>query len=272
MSDFFLTQALIRDFDPDFAAPLFDHSLLIVGLGGNGCHLALAAVRMGFRSVVGIDCDVVSASNLSRQVLYVREDVGRSKADVAAESLARHNLRSEIQTHHLDILRERDRFGELVAQAGLVFVVLDQPGTTFFALDACHALRKPAVSGGTCVLSGLGARVGWMAAGQRPCLNCALALHPSVAEWTKFYRYDGGAPKEKGPGFAALEDRFALPGGHPSTYPSACLGSNLMMAVGLNVLLGRHDMPRTFELSVLGLTLEGRPLAQRANCPTCGGG
>src|SRR3954466_8590316 len=103
MPDFLSTQELIQGFEPAFTPALFQRSLLIVGLGGNGTHLALAAVRMGFARVVGVDCDLVSESNLTRQVLYTRQDVGRRKADVAREALARHNLRSVIEMHDLDI-------------------------------------------------------------------------------------------------------------------------------------------------------------------------
>ena len=106
MPDYFLTQELIAEHTPAFTPRLFDHSVLVVGLGGNGCHVALAAVRMGFARVVSIDRDVVAESNLSRQVLYTREDVGRPKAEAAAAALARHNLRSVVEAHHLDVLAE----------------------------------------------------------------------------------------------------------------------------------------------------------------------
>ncbi len=66
MSDYFLTQRLIGDFEPKFTPEIFDKTILIVGLGGNGTHLALAAVRMGFKKIVGIDKDVVSESNLRK--------------------------------------------------------------------------------------------------------------------------------------------------------------------------------------------------------------
>jgi ThiF family len=269
MSEFFRTQDLIQDFEPAFTAKLFARSVLIVGLGGNGTHLALAAVRMGFAKVLGIDCDVVSESNLSRQVLYTRADVGRRKTDAAAEALLRHNLRSEIHTHHLDILAHRRRFGELVAAADLVLVVLDQPATTFFAIDACFEHRKLTVTGGTCVVSGLAARVGWMGPGQRPCLNCAFSAHAFIAPWTEHFRYEGGREKVMTEEVASLDRQIVLEGGHPSTYPTACLGSNLMMAVALNALMGKTDVPRLLKVSVLGPLMEAKPMRQRANCPTC---
>ena len=71
---------------------------------------------------------------------------------------------------------------------------------------------------------------------------------------------------------ARIDREIALEGGHPSTYPTACLGSNLMMAVALNALMGKGDVPRRRELSLLGPRMEERPLRQRPNCPTCGAG
>jgi molybdopterin/thiamine biosynthesis adenylyltransferase len=267
--DYFLTQELIAEHTPAFTPRLFDRAVLVVGLGGNGCHVALAAVRMGFARVVGIDRDVVAESNLSRQVLYTREDVGRPKAEAAAAALDRHNLRSVVETHHLDVLAERRRFGALVAQADLVFLALDQPSTTFFAADACYRLGRPAVSGGTCVLSGLVSRVAWMAPGARPCLNCLLPVHESWAEWVHFHSYGDGGPREPTPGVARVEEALRLEGGHPSTYPTACIGSNLMVALAVNYLMGRRDLPRCLEFSVLDLAVEARAVRPRSNCPTC---
>jgi molybdopterin/thiamine biosynthesis adenylyltransferase len=188
MPNYFHTQDLIASFELSLSPDIFDRRLLVVGLGGNGSHVALAAVRMGFSTIVGVDRDLVSESNLSRQVLYTRGDVGRPKAEVAAPALGRHNLRSQIETHHLDILAERSKFLGLVSGADLVFLALDQPSTTFFAADACFRARKPAVTGGTCVLSGLATRVWWMGPGQSPCLNCLVPAHPSMAEWVCYWR------------------------------------------------------------------------------------
>jgi hypothetical protein len=60
-----------------------------------------------------------------------------------------------------------------------------------------------------------------------------------------------------------------LEGGHPSTYPTACIGSNLMMALAVNLFLERRDRPRCLEFSVLELVAEARDVRPRANCPTC---
>lgn len=271
VTDYFRTQDLIASFEPSLSPDVFDRRILIVGLGGNGSHIALAAVRLGFSEVVGVDCDIISKGNLSRQVLYTREDVGRRKADVAATALGRHNLRSQIDIHHLNILADRQKFRDLVAGSDLVFLALDQPSTTFFAVDACFRLRKPAVMGGTCVLSGLATRVWWMGAGQSPCLNCLIPTYPSMAEWVGYYLCEGGSEPQRTEAVERVERTMHLEGGHPSMYPTACIGANLMVGLALNILRGHLDMHRGLEMSVLGFALEGLTLPRRRDCPTCSG-
>lgn len=63
-------------------------TVAIVGLGGYGTWLLLLAARIGIGRIVAIDSDVVELSNLGRQVLYTREDIGQLKVDVAAKRIA----------------------------------------------------------------------------------------------------------------------------------------------------------------------------------------
>lgn len=84
-----------RDFFDLFERPGLDGTVLherlaasrvlIVGLGGYGSLVALLAARMGIRDIVGVDPDRVALSNLNRQLLYTRNDLGRLKVEVAAE-------------------------------------------------------------------------------------------------------------------------------------------------------------------------------------------
>jgi molybdopterin/thiamine biosynthesis adenylyltransferase len=258
MTKYFLTQDLIQEFEGRFSSKLFDNTILIIGLGGNGTHLALAAVRMGFRKIIGIDKDIVSESNLSRQVLYNVHDVGISN-----------NLISNIETHNFDILVERQRFGNLVEEADLVFIVLDQPGASFFAIDTCYQLGKPAILGGTCVLSGLATRVSWMGSYQSPCLNCLLPMHESINPWTEFYKFSNAEKKSKSQEVSLVDKKLELDGGHPSIYPTACIGSNLMMSLAINYFMGRKDAPRMLEMSILDFVFKELNIQENPQCPTC---
>ncbi|MBQ9545052.1 MAG: tRNA threonylcarbamoyladenosine dehydratase [Clostridia bacterium] len=76
----------------------------VFGLGGVGGSAAEALVRAGVGSIDLIDNDVVSPSNLNRQLFALNSTVGRYKTDAAAERLADINPRAVIRTHRVFIL------------------------------------------------------------------------------------------------------------------------------------------------------------------------
>lgn len=61
--------------------------VLVVGLGGVGAVAAEMIARAGVGSMTIVDADVVSETNLNRQIVALRSTIGRAKADVLHERL-----------------------------------------------------------------------------------------------------------------------------------------------------------------------------------------
>ena len=86
--DRYARHIVLRDIGGGGQAKLLGSHVLLIGAGGIGCPAIqyLAAAGVGTISVV--DDDVVSLSNLQRQVLYGDTQIGMAKVDAAAVAVA----------------------------------------------------------------------------------------------------------------------------------------------------------------------------------------
>lgn len=73
-------------------------SVLIVGLGGVGAMAAEMLCRAGVGSLTLADHDLVSQSNINRQVIALTTTIGRDKTEVLTERLAMINPQAQLRT------------------------------------------------------------------------------------------------------------------------------------------------------------------------------
>ncbi len=78
----------------------------VFGVGGVGGYVVEALARSGVGALELIDSDTVSVSNLNRQLLATRPDLGRLKVDVARERVLSINPEAEVVTHPVFYLPE----------------------------------------------------------------------------------------------------------------------------------------------------------------------
>lgn len=80
--------------------------IAIFGVGGVGGHALEALARSGIGKFAIIDADVVDETNLNRQLLATRDNIGRKKVDVARERVLSINSDAEVNTYELFYLPE----------------------------------------------------------------------------------------------------------------------------------------------------------------------
>ena len=157
--------------------------VLCVGAGGLGSPALLYLAAAGVGTLGVVDDDVVSLSNLQRQVLHATERIGDPKTDSAAAALAAVNPGVRVHTHRLRLGAESA--AELVAAYDVVLDGSDNFETRYLLNDACLRAGRPLIAAAIGQwegqLSVYGLRGG-------PCFACvfperpASGLAPSCAE------------------------------------------------------------------------------------------
>lgn len=214
--------------------------MLVVGLGGLGCPAALVLAQAGVPLRL-VDDDLVSASNLQRQLLFADADVGRGKLEAG---LAR--LRRFAPSARLDPVPARltATNAEALAQGcALVLDGSDNFPTRFLCNDLAMRLGLPLVHGG---VLGFAGQLLVAVRGRGGCYRCLFEAPPP-------------------------------PGEVPSCAEAGVLGAlcgvvgSAMAAAALRLLSGSTaDAGRLQRFDGLTFTARTTPLRARQDCPACG--
>jgi adenylyltransferase/sulfurtransferase len=141
----------------------------IVGLGGLGSPVGFYLAAVGVGTLGLFDSDVVELSNLQRQVLHNTPQLGRPKAESAAETLAALNPEVKFETSRVRITGENA--AGILSGFDAVVEATDNFESKFVINDACLDLQKPFATAGILALSG---QALFVVPGKTPCLRCAV--------------------------------------------------------------------------------------------------
>jgi adenylyltransferase/sulfurtransferase len=216
--------------------------VLCVGAGGLGSPAMLYLAAAGVGTLGVIDFDVVEESNLQRQIIHGQSDIGRPKAESAADSIREVNPYVQVVLHEVHL--DSDNAMEIFAQYDLIVDGTDNFATRYLVNDACVLLGKPYV-------------------------------------WGSIYRFDGQASvfwAEHGPCYRCLYPEPPPPGMVPSCAEGGVLGvlcasiGSIQVNEAIKVITGVGDslVGRLMIYDALEMSYRTVTVRKDPECPVCG--
>lgn len=126
--------------------------VLVVGAGGLGAPVLQYLCAAGVGTIGIVDNDIVSETNLQRQVLYSTEEIDQPKAEIACNKLLKLNPYCNLQPYK-ERLDEKNASG-IVGKYDLVVDCTDNFTTRYLLDDVCAKMQKPLVYGSVEEFSG----------------------------------------------------------------------------------------------------------------------
>ncbi|MDJ1497704.1 HesA/MoeB/ThiF family protein [Cytophagaceae bacterium DM2B3-1] len=119
--------------------------ILVIGAGGLGCPILQYLTAAGVGTIGIVDFDKVELHNLHRQILYHTEDIGKLKAEVAAQKLQTQNPYVRFDVH--PVMIHEENADDLISVYDLVIDGSDNFHTRYLVNDTCVKYNKPLVYG-----------------------------------------------------------------------------------------------------------------------------
>jgi len=135
---------VLREVGGPGQAALKNARVLVIGAGGLGAPVLMYLAAAGVGTLGVIDDDVVSLSNLQRQIIHATPDIGVPKVESAADEIARLNPHVTVEKHPMRLTAANAL--DLIARYDVVADGSDNFATRYLVSDACYFARKPLVT------------------------------------------------------------------------------------------------------------------------------
>ncbi len=219
--------------------------VLCVGAGGLGSPALMYLAAAGVGTLGIVEFDTVDESNLQRQVIHGQSDIGRSKAESAADSIHEINPYVRVRIHNEAL--SNDNVLDIFAEYDLIVDGTDNFATRYLVNDAAVLLGKPYV-------------------------------------WGSIYRFDGQAsvfwagPPAHGPCYRCLYPEPPPPGMVPSCAEGGVLGvlcasiGSIQVTEAIKLLTGIGEplLGRLMVYDALEMAYRQIKVRKDPNCAICG--
>jgi sulfur-carrier protein adenylyltransferase/sulfurtransferase len=230
---------------------LLNAKVLCIGAGGLGCPISLYLAAAGVGTIGLVDIDVVSPSNLQRQILFGVSDVGVEKVTAAAKRLKDVNPDCNVIEHKMIV--NSSNVMELIKDYDVVIDGTDNFPTRYCVGDACVIAKKPNVYGSIFRFEGM-----------------VTVFAPHLANPLR--------PGERGPCYRCMYPEPPDPGSVPSCAEGGVIGvlpgiiGTLQANEVIKLILGigTPAVGKLTTFSAMDLEFRSFKLRRDPACPVCG--
>lgn len=200
-------------------------TIMVVGAGAIGNELIKNLTLLGIGKILIFDMDDIENTNLTRSILYRRKDVGRYKAEVAAERAMEVNPDVKAKAFVSNII---DDVGlGVFRRMDVVLGGLDNREARLAINQSCYKVNKPWIDGAIEVLNGF-ARV--FIPGKGACYECTM----TDTDWQLI---------NKRKSCALLTHEEMASGKIPTTPTSSSIIAGIQVQEMLKLLHSDRDLP-----------------------------
>ncbi|MEM6313107.1 MAG: molybdopterin-synthase adenylyltransferase MoeB [Planctomycetota bacterium] len=230
---------------------LLGAKVLCIGAGGLGCPISLYLAAAGVGTIGLADVDVVSPSNLQRQILFGTDQVGQDKVAAASDRLTQLNPDVNVVKHKT--LVNADNVMDLISGYDVIIDGTDNFPTRYCVNDACVLAGKPNVYGSIFRFEGM-----------------VTVFDPT--------RENPLRPGEAGPCYRCLYPEPPDPGSVPSCAEGGVLGvlpgiiGTLQASEVIKLItgIGTPAIGKLLSFSALDLEFRTFKIRRDPDCPVCG--
>ena len=123
---------------------IFKAKVLVIGAGGLGCPLMLYLAYSGVGNMGIVDDDKIELSNLSRQILFTKKDIGKYKAHVSKKIVEKVNKKINIEAFKKRI--DKTNIANIAKKYQIICDGTDNFKSRFLINDYCIKNKKILIS------------------------------------------------------------------------------------------------------------------------------
>jgi len=140
----FSKQIILKNIGLSGQKRIFASKVLIIGVGGLGCPLALYLANSGVGNIGIIDHDKIELTNLNRQVLFTSKDLGKYKVDQARKVIKNINKKIKITSYRKAITKKN--INSILKNYDIICDGTDNFKSRYLINDYCMKKKKILIS------------------------------------------------------------------------------------------------------------------------------